>query len=70
MISTRASHKQATVNLISPESVKVTVAQSAKYKVCCLWHNVFHFDRSMHDKLFLTVSVFSSFSFSIYIFCH
>ena len=48
------------------------MAQSAKYKVCSLWHNVFHFDSSMHGNFFLTVSLLRSFSFSFstYIFCH
>ena len=39
------------------------MAQSAKYKVCCLWHNVFHFDRSMHDKLFFDCKRFFFFFF-------
>ena len=38
--------------LVSPGSVFVTVAQSAKCKVCYLWRNVFHFDGSMRHAHF------------------
>ena len=55
--------------LVSPGSVFVTVAQSAKCKVCCLWHNVFHFDGSMRDEHFFNLSVSSPFFFlDIYFF--
>ena len=61
--------------LVSPGSVFVTVAQSAKCKVCCLWRNVFHFDGSMRDEHFFNLSVSSPFFFlDIYftavLFCH
>ena len=41
----------------------VTVAQSAKCKVCSLSRNIFHFDGSMYDEHFFNVSVSSSFFF-------
>ena len=49
--------------LVSPGSVLVTVAQSAKCKVCYLWRNVFHFDGSMRDAPIFNLNVFSSFFF-------
>ena len=39
------------------------MAQSAEYKVCCLWHNVFHFDSSMHGNFFFDCKPFSFFFF-------
>ena len=46
----------------------VTVAQSVKCRVCCLWRNVFISMVRCAMKIFFKVSVFSFFFFNIHVF--